>query len=563
MASLSKSKALFGFTSPRSVEKIIPEIDILCSNFEGRKWSGSEKTQIDFFNMLFSSEYYEGEEKPKDLALAARDRITRAPKAFGFVNLEPQINLTEAGKLLFNKKRVAETFTRQMMKFQLPSPYHTQSKDIEFSIKPYLELLRLIQDMGSISKTEIALFFLQLTNTNKYEEIINKIHLFKKERKQFIGSYKNYVSICFEKEISEIYSREISKGKLKTRESSDDSYKKFIATKRSNMLDYADAFIRHIRATELVTYDSKTLRLIISSHRLDEVLFILENTERTPKKFKNKIEFKEYLFNPYSIKLLLDDKKLLLDKIKKLDSNTKVSITTHIDDLRNEYERIYHKIKEETLTTNYKNLKNYDNFPDIINVFTQIKNKEINDPSLFLEWNVWRSFAMLNHGKRIEGNFILDLEGMPLSTAPGNRADIEIELEEFAIIGEVTMSLGQTQSKMEQDSVPRHLGNFKRTVNKDTYCVFIAPSISSGSKAFFYSLNQIYVEEYGGKTKIIPMTLDQFIIFFKEGVDNKFSKPQILQSWLENLWQYGHNSKSENDWFNNIEISINNWTGFN
>jgi len=42
MANLNKVKSLFGFTSPRTIEKITPEIQILCENFEGQQWSGNE-----------------------------------------------------------------------------------------------------------------------------------------------------------------------------------------------------------------------------------------------------------------------------------------------------------------------------------------------------------------------------------------------------------------------------------------------------------------------------------------------------------------------------------------
>lgn len=147
MASLSKSKTIFGITSPRTLEKIIPEIRILIENFENETWSGNPKLQIDFFDKLFDSEYYRGESYPSDPALAARDRITRAPKALGFVNLKPKVELTEIGKVLLGEKRLNEVFTRQLLKFQLPSPYHTQSNKIEFKVKPYLELIRLIKDM--------------------------------------------------------------------------------------------------------------------------------------------------------------------------------------------------------------------------------------------------------------------------------------------------------------------------------------------------------------------------------------------------------------------------------
>jgi len=85
--------------------------------------------------------------------------------------------LTQAGKLLLSGVRLDETFTRQLLKFQLPSPYHTQSTALEFAVKPYLELIRLIYDLGSISKTEIALFFsqfneLQISMTRLYIKLI-------------------------------------------------------------------------------------------------------------------------------------------------------------------------------------------------------------------------------------------------------------------------------------------------------------------------------------------------------------------------------------------------------
>ena len=120
--------------------------------------------------------------------MVARDRITRAPKALGFVDLEPKIKLTQAGKLLLSEKRLDELFTRQLLKFQLPSPYHTQSKTIDFNVRPYLELLRLITVVGSLSKTEIALFFSQLTNYKKLDVIAKKILDFRANAKHYKGS---------------------------------------------------------------------------------------------------------------------------------------------------------------------------------------------------------------------------------------------------------------------------------------------------------------------------------------------------------------------------------------
>lgn len=70
MANLSKSKHFFGFTSPRTLEKIIPEIRLLTEQFNGEKWSGNEEIQVNFFEILFKSGFYEGETFPADPALA-------------------------------------------------------------------------------------------------------------------------------------------------------------------------------------------------------------------------------------------------------------------------------------------------------------------------------------------------------------------------------------------------------------------------------------------------------------------------------------------------------------
>jgi hypothetical protein len=558
MANLSKTKALFGFTSPRTIEKIIPEIQILCDNFEGQKWSGNEELQAAFFQTLYDSEYYEGETFPTDPALAARDRMTRAPKAFGFVDLQPNVKLTQAGELLLTENRLDETFTRQLLKFQLPSPYHSQSKTVDFAVKPYLELLRLIKDVGSLSKTEIALFFSQLTNIDKYDLIVSKIQDFRAESKKYVGSRKMYVAECFEKEILEIFEDEILSKKLKTRESSDSSLKKFIKTKRANMKDYADAFVRYIRSTELITFQKRTFRLIISPQKIEEVNFLLSTIERLPFIFKSVKEFKDYLFNPFNVQLLSDNKDLLLKKLATLGLS-KVDITLEIEQLKDIYDELKIVVKTKNIEEKKKELKDYKELPDIIEVFEQIKKKDIPDPPLFLEWNVWRSFVMLNYAKRIDGNFIMDIDGMPLNTAPGNKADLEIEFDNFAIIGEVTLSSGATQFKMEGDSVPRHFGNALKQFEKDTYCIFIAPNIHEGCLAHFFNLNRFNTKHYGGKTKIIPLSLEKFIEFVNIGVTNKFSDPNKLKNWLDEQWTKNQTIEDEVAWMSEIEESILKW----
>lgn len=558
MANLTKTKALFGFTSPRTIEKIIPEIKILCENFSGTKWSGNEKVQLDFFQTLFNSEHYEGETFPSDPALAARDRITRAPKAFGFVDLEPEIKLTEAGELLLSEKRLDETFTRQLLKFQLPSPYHTQSKTVDFNVRPYLELIRLISVVGSLSKTEIALFFSQLTNINKFDFVVNKITAFRENAKFFEGSRKTYVYTCFENEVNEIFEDEIVNKKFKTRESSDASFKKFVKTKSANMRDYADAFVRYVRATELVTFQKRTFRLIISPQKIEEVDFLLQNTPRDAYVFKSKNEFKTYLFDPFTLPLLSDNRELLINKIEKLGV-TEFDKELDIESLKDLLDELKLSIKSRNIEEKKKELKNYKELPNILEVFEQIKKKEVPDAPLFLEWNVWRALVMLNYAKRVDGNFVMDIDGMPLNYAPGNQPDIESEFEDFGIITEVTMSSGNTQYNMEGESVPRHFGKSKEALGKEMYCLFIAPKISEGTLAHYFNLNRMNTRLYGGKTKIIPLSIEQFIEFVKVGVENKFNNPKIMMDWLEKQWNENQNCVDEQVWYKQIESSILKW----
>ncbi len=53
MANLTKSKTIFGITSPRTIEKIIPEIQLLSNLHNGKKWSGNKKLQSSFFDRFF------------------------------------------------------------------------------------------------------------------------------------------------------------------------------------------------------------------------------------------------------------------------------------------------------------------------------------------------------------------------------------------------------------------------------------------------------------------------------------------------------------------------------
>lgn len=154
MASIG-GRVLFFVTSPRSPMKMLPEIKLLTDNFSGKPWN--KNTQESFMDVLFQEPSFKNVAKPKDPAFSARYRINRAPKALGFVDLKPTVQLTEPGKQFLDDELSQEALLRQLLKFQIPSPFHVESDDIKgtYFVKPYLEIIRLIDRLGTISFDEL------------------------------------------------------------------------------------------------------------------------------------------------------------------------------------------------------------------------------------------------------------------------------------------------------------------------------------------------------------------------------------------------------------------------
>lgn len=224
------NKLLFFTTSPRTPAKMIPEIKLLYETFSGQSWNSA--TQEKFIDELAQSDFFEGKGSPTDKAFSARDRINRAPKALGFIDLLPHIDLTEAGNAFVYGKRPQEIFLRQLLKFQLPSPYHAENKNIKgtFYIRPYLEILRLVRELEYITFDEFKIFAVQMTDYHKFEIVKDSILRFREEKAQNKGQYKRFANEKWVRAILEIHSDRIAAGKTRTRETNDVSLKKFVAT---------------------------------------------------------------------------------------------------------------------------------------------------------------------------------------------------------------------------------------------------------------------------------------------------------------------------------------------
>lgn len=554
-----KSKTLFFTTSPRTPLKMIPEIEVLSQNFEGKVWNSN--TQVEFMKKLAEGMDFQGKGSAKEMAFSARDRINRAPKALGFVDLKPTIKLTEPGRRLIYGKRTEEVLLRQLLKFQLPSPYHMEPEQFNglFGVKPYLEMFRLIYELGTISFDELMIFGMQLIHYSKFEMVVAEIKQFRRMRTYARVSYKNFRGEYLRKEVEKIYQDDIGEGNIKTRESTDQSLDKFVKTKASNMRDYADACFRYLRATGMVEISQRGYSISIMPEKRKEVDFFLSSVDRKPVFINDEEKYKEYLFDAALPVLYSDDKERLIVQVSEvIGTSEDLSIQT-TEQLKDKLDEAIQNRKIAIINQQIKNLKEYREYNDIMVIFDDIKSNTLYDAPLMLEWNTWRAMTMLDGGK-IKANLKLDDKGQPMSTAQGNMADIICDYGEFELAVEVTMQSGQKQYEMEGESVSRHLAKLKKETGKDAYCLFIAPKINESCIAYFYALHTMKIAFYGGFSVIVPLELDVFINMIEQSYKSEYiPNPEQVKGLFEYSLEQARLAQDENEWYAKIKEKALNW----
>lgn len=553
------NKALFFTTSPRTPAKMIPEIRLLYEQFNGQVW---RDVQAQFADALSKADFFEGKTSITETEFSARDRITRAPKALGFVDLSPVIALTEAGRAFVYGKRPQEIYLRQLLKFQLPSPYHNENKKITgtFYIRPYLEIMRLVRELEHITFDELKIFAVQLTDYRKFDDIRESILTFREEKERHRGEYKRFVNDIWTNAILKIHKDRIAAGKIKTRESQEATLSHFISTQKSNLRDYADACFRYLRYTGLVCISHKNRSISFYPDKLKEVDYILENIDRKPVFIDDADKYKAYLFNAAIPALYVDNAENVIDHITRISDYTSRQLAGKaLEELKDIRDTIVAKRKEAVISAQVTEIKSYALYSEIIDTYNEIVSDGYYDAPLMLEYNTWRAMTMLDGGN-IKGNFKFDDFGKPLSTASGNMPDIECDYDDFVLSVEVTMQKGQRQYESEGEPVARHFGQMKKRTGKETYCLFIAPVINKACLAHFFALNKIGIAYYGGKTKIIPLELDLFMRLVENSYNHRGQPtPHDIRQFLDEVMRQEELAVDENDWNDKIQACVAQW----
>lgn len=550
-----KSPSLFFVTSPRSPLKMRPEIDLLVKEFAGQKFTSNPSLQAQYMKLLAKLPEFEGAYNQNNPALSARDRITRGPKALGLVSLD-DIALTPAGRNFLDDDLSDEALLRQLLKFQLPSPFHKANMRLKrsFWVRPYLEILRLISTLGRLAFDELCLFGMQLTDWRDFDAIVESVRQFRISKEAHKGRYKKFFRTVRSRAVESLYAQEIAEGRIKTRESKSFSVEKFIKTKSGNMRDYADACLRYLRATGLVTVSNPGRTISIIEARRDEVKYILATVDRNPVFATDERAYCRHLYDSATPMLLTDDRNTVESKaIEVAAVNSSIEAKQlSTDELKRRIKHAQEIQRKAVINAHITELKTFAKYDDVMKVFADIKNKDVYDPPLALEWNVWRAMTMMDGGT-INANLKFDDAGNPLSTAPGNNADIVCDYGDFVVSIEVTLMYGNRQYEAEGEPVVRHLGEIKAKTGKPAYCLFVSPSINPSSISHFYGLHRIPIKHYGGKSVIIPLTMELFAKMLTQSKNCGYvPSPDKIREFCEYSMKIADVAEDEEEWYAKI-----------
>ncbi len=556
MATIS-SRLVFVTTSPRTLEKVIPEIALLSDNFSGQKWNAD--TQTRYMELLRDEDFFHGE-GCNDPAFSARDRITRTPKALGFVRLRPRIELTEAGRALLSSHDRPDIFLRQLLKYQLPSPYHRLSDDAaRFNVKPFLEVLRLVRVLGKLRFDELRAIGLQMTDWHEFPEIVDRIKAFRKAREESGATYKKFYAAFLRNELMRVFADRISQGKIKTREKREVSLESFLTTQMGNTRDYADALFRYLRATGLVQVSHRGKSMSVVPEREKEVDYILENIDRQPGRFEDEESYIAYLGDPLSVRLLTDDREYLSTRLETSFPEINVGGDMSVEQLRDTLNVQLGRRRERNIRELSEKIRNREFYDDIQSTFDLMRGDRLYDAPLIFEWNIWRAMTMIDGGD-IRANLKFDDFGNPMSTAPGNMADIVCDYGDFMVCVEATLQGGQRQYESEGELVSRHLGKLKKQSGKPCYALFVAPSINDACVAHFFALHNMNISYYGGHSVIVPLPLELFraMLHASGSVASSTSAEDIRRFFEYSEW-LARRCGSEIEWYEGIKSMAAGW----
>lgn len=468
----------------------------------------SESIPVHYQNMLGADKEIKFEDAKnifelknyKDPAMRGRTSYKILEKiGLAFIK-EGKLTISEIGEMLIEGKiNIDEAVRINFLKQQLPNPLDNGFS--EYNSKPFINLLRLIKAVdklnlekgkksNGISRDEFGIFALSLTNYNEVENVAK--HLL-----QFRETLKSLPS----REAKESYRQNFILEYLSSFENP-----------IKNIKEYSDNMVRYCRMTKYITLSGEEWyhHLKLNPIKMEEIDNILSLDDGSIKNIKELIEWQDFLGSYDSYLYPWETKENLAIYIKELnedfdidsvDKNDLLGLRRIVSDLENE------KAKNADLDNRDK-VSTTDEVLTLSEAYLNIRNSSAS--AAFMLEKITPDFLnIFNISGIVHPNYSRDDEGNAKFTAPGGVADIDCHFDNFNYICEVTMLTHRSQYINEGEPVIRHLEQFSNKHSKDTYCLFIAPSLHEDTIRHFF-INT----KYGmgnGPLKVVPVTISDVI----------------------------------------------------
>ncbi len=318
--------------------------------------------------------------------------------------------------------------------------------------------------------------------------------------------------------------------------------------------DYADMNIRYIKATGMVQAKGKGIILIPEKHTL--AIQLTQQLVSTQKLV--------YLYHNLCMgsKLPTDQQDLATQVLYDLLSQTVkfgihyslegklLDTPAHINQVRYEIEQLIAEKKEE-----YYAHHQADEWQEIAAYMDLIASRkerlrideenELRIPRAeapaYLEWSLWRAFlaldSLVNKPYDVR-RFNIDQDFMPVSTAPGNGADLIAEFKDRIVVIEVTLSESSRQEAMEGEPVRRHVADLMQQKDKPVFGLFIANRIDTNTAETFRNGCWYTRDDTKLKLHIIPITLQQFSLYFRAMFEHGIANPAPLFDLMHECYGY-------------------------
>lgn len=317
----------------------------------------------------------------------------------------------------------------------------------------------------------------------------------------------------------------------------------YLPLKASTLKDYADLTARYLRKSGLFSISRD--RLVVMSEKEDLIRDLL--SRKWP--LVNNKNYLGYLWDDTQPVLPSDKEdylkkhlvtlskkeKGLFEKVGAREAlglvSEKISAGKSILELKQQTKAIESNLLHLKEIEFYYSQSKEDQINDILGFYNLILEKEILGGEAYypayLEWNTWRVFLAIDTltNKPYEARgFRLDDELQPIHNAPGNRADMVFDYEDYMIVAEVTLSTKANQWSSEIEPVPRHIAKIQASnKNKEVFGIFIAPEIDTNTILNFFNSRKYSIENSFIELTIIPLTIDQIKLLLSIFRDKRFT----------------------------------------